>query len=97
METERPPKRNSSGPGTYKEVLTNTKIAIFKEAYPEDMLTEDEQCGILKELGRVLCGIPIGELPHPKSYRLAGGALLYIYTPINSLVNGSNEPLTITS
>jgi hypothetical protein len=36
----RDPKRPSdlSGPGTYKEVLTNIKIAIFKESYPEDKL-----------------------------------------------------------
>jgi hypothetical protein len=40
----RPPERirDSRGPGTYKEVLTNIKIAIFKEAYPEDKLTEDD-------------------------------------------------------
>jgi hypothetical protein len=40
--TARPPKIpwDSRGPGTYKEVLTNIKIAIFKEAYPEDKLTK---------------------------------------------------------
>jgi hypothetical protein len=27
------------GPGTYKEALTNMKIAIIKDAYPEDKLT----------------------------------------------------------
>jgi hypothetical protein len=27
----------------------------------------------------VLRGTPIGELPHLKSYRLEGGALIYIY------------------
>jgi hypothetical protein len=40
-ETARPPKRprDSSGPGNYKQALTNTEIAIFKETYPEDKLT----------------------------------------------------------
>jgi hypothetical protein len=71
-ETARPPKRprDSSGPGYYKEALTNIKIAIFKETYPEDKLTEHDQESILEELGRVLRGTPIGELPHRKSYRL---------------------------
>jgi hypothetical protein len=75
----RPPKkpRDSSGPGYYKEALTNIKIAIFKETYPEDKLTEHDQESILEDLGRVLRGIPI-ELPHLKSYRLEGGALIYI-------------------
>jgi hypothetical protein len=77
-ETARPPKRprDSSGPGNYKEALTNTKLAIFKETYPEDKLTEHDQDNILEELGRVLHGSPIGELPHLKSYRLEGGALI---------------------
>jgi hypothetical protein len=61
-------------PGTYKEVLTNIKIVIFKEAYPEDKLTEDDLNNILEELGRELRGTPLGELPHLKSYRLGGGA-----------------------
>jgi hypothetical protein len=56
-----PPKRprNSSGPGTYKEVLTNIKIAIFRETYPEDKLPEIDQNHILEELGRVFCWTPI--------------------------------------
>jgi hypothetical protein len=56
----------------YKEALTNIKIVIFKETYPEDKLTEDQN-NILEELGRVLSGTPIGELPHLRSYRLEGG------------------------
>jgi hypothetical protein len=79
-ETARPPKRprDSSGPGNYKEALTSTKITIFKETYPEDKLTEHDQDSILEELGRVLCGTPIGELPHLKSYTLDGGAFIYM-------------------
>jgi hypothetical protein len=46
--------RDCSGPGTYKEALTNRKIAIFKETHPEDKLTEEDQNCILEELGRVL-------------------------------------------
>jgi hypothetical protein len=72
-ETARLPKRlrDSRGPRTYKEAPTNIKIAAFKEAYPEDKLTEDNVNNILQELGRVLLGTP-------KSYRLEGGALIYI-------------------
>jgi hypothetical protein len=45
MERVRPPKRPTdySGPGTYREELTNIKIAMFKENHPEDKLTEDDQ------------------------------------------------------
>jgi hypothetical protein len=28
--------RDSKGPGTYKEALTNIMVAIFRETYPED-------------------------------------------------------------
>jgi hypothetical protein len=42
--------RDSSGPGIYKEILTNIKRAIFNENYPEDKLTEDHQNYILEEL-----------------------------------------------
>jgi hypothetical protein len=66
------------GPGTYKEALTNIKIAIFRKTYPEDKLTEDEQNCVLEVMGEVLRGTPIGELPHLKSYRLQGGALIYL-------------------
>jgi hypothetical protein len=81
IETARPLNRHrdSSGPGYYKQTLTNIKIAIFKETYPEDKLTEHGQESILEELGRVLRGTPIGELPHRKSYRVEGGDLIYIY------------------
>jgi hypothetical protein len=68
-----------SGSGIYKEALTNIKIVIFKESYPEDKLIEDNlSSSILEELGRVLRGTPT-ELPHLKSSRLEGGALIYIY------------------
>jgi hypothetical protein len=67
------------GPGTHKEALTNVKIAIFRETYPEDKLSEEYQNYILEELGRVLCKTPTGERPHLKSYRREGGALIYIW------------------
>jgi hypothetical protein len=79
-ERARPPKRprDSSGPGTYKEALTNIKIAIFKENYPEDKLTKDNQDQILDELGRVFCGTPKGEqLPHLRSFK-AGGRRIHL-------------------
>jgi hypothetical protein len=33
-----PPKRprDTTGPGSFKKALTNIKIAIFEETYPED-------------------------------------------------------------
>jgi hypothetical protein len=49
--------RNLSGQGTYKEPLTNIKIAILKEIYPEDKLNEDDQKYILEELGRYCVGL----------------------------------------
>jgi hypothetical protein len=50
-------------------------MAIFKDNYPEDKLTEEELDPILEELGRVLRGTPKGELPHLKSFRLEAGAI----------------------
>jgi hypothetical protein len=73
---ERP--RDPKGPGTYKESLTNIKAAIFKETYPEEKLTEGDQDSILEALGEVLRRTPKEELPHLKSYRLVGGALIYV-------------------
>jgi hypothetical protein len=81
------------GPGTYKEALTNIKIAIFNETYPEDKLHEDDHKYILEELGRVLHRTPI-ELPHLKSNRLDGGALIYICTDQQSgqwLIKATNN------
>jgi hypothetical protein len=72
--TKRP--RDSKGPGTYKEVLANIKVAIFRVTYPIDKLTEDDQNYILEVLGEVLRRTKIGEIPHLKSYRLEGGALI---------------------
>jgi hypothetical protein len=66
------------GPGNFNEALTSTKIAIFKKTYPEDKLTEHDQDNILEELGKELRGTPVGELPHLISYRLEGGALIYV-------------------
>jgi hypothetical protein len=34
-------------PISYKEALTNIKVAIFKETYPEDKLTEDDEDSFL--------------------------------------------------
>jgi hypothetical protein len=67
-ETARAPKklRDSMEAGTYKVALTNIKIAIFRETYPEVKLTEDDQNCILEVLRRVLHWTPMGELPHLK-------------------------------
>jgi hypothetical protein len=40
-------------------------------------VTINNQDCILAELGKVLRRTPLGELPHLKSYRLEGGALIY--------------------
>jgi hypothetical protein len=78
----------SSEPGNYKEVLTNTDSYLQGDILK---LTEHNQESILKKLGRVLRGTPI-ELPHLKSYRLEGGALIvYKCESTSSLVNGSSE------
>jgi hypothetical protein len=58
--------------------VTNINVAIFKETYPEDKLTDDDQNSILEALGEMLRRTPKGELPHLKPYRLVGGALIYI-------------------
>jgi hypothetical protein len=50
-----------------RDALTNINIAIFREAYPEDKLNEEDQIYILKELGRVLRRTPTGELTYLKS------------------------------
>jgi hypothetical protein len=80
VEKVRPPERtkDSSGPGTYKEALTNIQIGIFKGYYPEDKMTEDDQDHILEEQERVFRETLKGELPHLRSFRLEGGALLYV-------------------
>jgi hypothetical protein len=59
-------------PGTYEEVLTNIKIAIFKENYPEDKLTKDDQDHPLEELESVFCGTLKGELPHVRVLQAGG-------------------------
>jgi hypothetical protein len=87
MERVRAQKRptHSSGPRTHKEALANMKIAIFKENYPEDKLTEEDQGHILEELERVFCRTLKGELPHLRSFRLEGGALMYVYADQQSV------------
>jgi hypothetical protein len=55
----------------------NIKTAIFNENYPEDKLTDDKD-HILEELGRVFRRTPKGELPHLRSFRLEGGALMSV-------------------
>jgi hypothetical protein len=80
MERVKPPKRirDSSGPRTYIEALTNIKTAIFKDNNSEDKLIEDDQDQILNELGRVFHGTPKGEQPYLRSFRLEGGILIYV-------------------
>jgi hypothetical protein len=53
------------------------RVAIFKDAFPEEKVTIIDQDCILAELGKVLRRTQLEELPHLKSYRLEGGAQLY--------------------
>jgi hypothetical protein len=78
-EVVRAPKRTRDDrcPGTYREALTNLKIAIFRETYPEDRITEDDRDSMLEILGEALRRTPLVELPCLKSYRLEGGTLIY--------------------
>jgi hypothetical protein len=56
--------RDLKTPRTYTEALATTKMAIFKELYPEDKLNKDDQRSILDVLGEVLRRTPVEELPH---------------------------------
>jgi hypothetical protein len=58
--------------------LTNFKVAIFRETYPEDRVREEARDSILESLGEALRRTPLGELLRLKSYRLEGGALIYL-------------------
>jgi hypothetical protein len=69
--------RDASGPGIYKEALTNFKVSIFRETYLEESVTEEDRDSILELLGVALRRTPLGELPRLRSYRLEGGALIY--------------------
>jgi hypothetical protein len=51
--------RDDKGPGTYKEALTSFKIAIFRETYPEDKITEEDWDSILEILGEALRRTPL--------------------------------------
>jgi hypothetical protein len=75
-----PPKRprDLMGPGTYREALTNVKIAILKENYPEDKLSEEDQDLILAEIVRVFRMTPRDRLLQFRSYRLERGMLIHV-------------------
>jgi hypothetical protein len=70
-------------------VLTNIKIDIFMETYP-DKLTEGNLNCTLEELGGVLRGTP-----YLKPYRLEGGALTYIVTDLINASTGHNYVNTV--
>jgi hypothetical protein len=59
--------------------MTNITIdtRIFKEMYPEDKVTDDDQDHILEELRMVFRGSPTVELPHLTPYRLEECAFIY--------------------
>jgi hypothetical protein len=50
------------GPGTYKKTLTNMKINVFRENFPEIKLNEDD-----REIVRVFCDNLVEELQHSGS------------------------------
>jgi hypothetical protein len=61
------------------EAVSNNKIAILKENYPENKLTEDDQNHIVKELGKMFRRTLKEELPHLMFIWLGGGTLIYVY------------------
>jgi hypothetical protein len=71
--------RESTKPGTYK-ALINVKIAILKENYPEDKLTEEDQEFILAEIAGAFRVTHRERFPWLRSYKLEGGALMYVCT-----------------
>jgi hypothetical protein len=58
--------------------LTNIRVAILNENYPEDKLSEEDQELILDRITGAFRTTPKGNLPQLRSYRLEGGALMYI-------------------
>jgi hypothetical protein len=49
--------RTLKRPRDYKEALTNIKVAIFKETYPEEKLTKGDQIPFWKHWGRCYIGL----------------------------------------
>jgi hypothetical protein len=60
--------------------LTNVRIAILKDDYPEAKLSEKEQDLIPAEIAGAFRTTPKERLPRLRSYRLEGGALIYVCT-----------------
>jgi hypothetical protein len=58
--------------------LNNIRVAILKENYPEDKLSEENQGLILDRIAGTFRTTPEGILPRLRSYRLEGGAFIYI-------------------
>jgi hypothetical protein len=65
-----------TGPGTYREAPTNVQIAILKENYPENKLSEEL---ILAEITGGIANNIKERLPCIRSYRLHGGKGSLIY------------------
>jgi hypothetical protein len=85
-EMTRAPKkpRDSSERGTYKEALTNIKIAIFRETYPEYTITDDDRNCILKYWKGVTWDSN-RRTTAPKVLQ-TGGPCTFTYAQTNSLV-----------
>jgi hypothetical protein len=49
--------RDCRGPKAYEEALTYTKITLFTETCPEDVIKEEDQNLILEELTGVSVGL----------------------------------------
>jgi hypothetical protein len=60
--------------------LTNVKIAILKENYPEDKLSGEEQDLIMAETAGAFLSTPRERRLRIRSYRLESGTLIYVCT-----------------
>jgi len=68
------------GAQTSREALTNVRIAILKENYPEDKLSKKDYELILAEIAGAFQTTPKEGQSQLRSYRLEGGTLLYVCT-----------------
>jgi hypothetical protein len=66
-----------TGPGIYREALTNVRIAILKENYPQDRLSKEDQVLILAKTTGILNNTQ-GRTPATQILQTGRGALMYV-------------------
>jgi hypothetical protein len=81
-----------TGPGIYREALTNVRIAILKENYPQDRLSKEDQELILAKTMGILNNTQ-GRTPATQILQTGRGALMYVCAdqwPCESLIQAIN-------